>query len=353
MRVPLLDLHDLGHRQTGNETWARGIARALFQLEGPQAYDIAVTAAVPAEDLRSLPARQVVRVGESSVVRLAWQLPRALRQGRNTAVLVQYTVPATRVPAAVMVHDLSFEDPRASEWLPHTTRLRYRTTIRASVKRAAHVLTASEFSRRDLMDQYRVPGEMVSVAPPDVDERFAALLDAEPERRVGRLTVLAVGNVLPRKNLVVLARAVRILQDRGIEVSLRIVGTVQPTGRRDAEKIRGLLADAVTFTGYLDQASLAREYKAAHVLAFPSLFEGFGIPVLEARRAGLPVVVSDRAALPEVAGDGSSVVPAEEPEAWAEALVAALHRPVPPSAQSPSGWASSAMVVARTLRRAV
>ena len=317
---PLLDLHDLGQRQTGNETWARGIGRALFELEGPGAYDIAVTPGVAPRDLAALPARRTVQVSGRSSKRLAWDLPGALRAGDNSVVLVQYTAPVTTVPVVVVVHDLSFEDELAPQWLPLATRLRYRATIRASVRRAAHVLTVSEFTKRDLVQRYGVPEDQVSVAPNAVDPDFAALLDAEPERRDGPPTVLCVGNVLPRKNLLVVAHAVRTLRDRGSDVRLRVVGSVAPTGRRDAATMAGLLGDAVTFTGYVDRARLAREYLSAHVLAFPSLFEGFGIPAVEALAAGLPVVVSDRGALPEVVGRAGVVVPRGDPAAWADAL---------------------------------
>jgi alpha-1,3-rhamnosyl/mannosyltransferase len=134
-----------------------------------------------------------------------------------------------------------------------------------------------------------------------------------------------VGNVLPRKNLPVVARALRILRDRGEDVALRIVGTVHSTSQPEVARAHRLLGDGImTLTGYATPTELARELRSAHVLAFPSLFEGFGIPVLEAMAAGLPVVVSDRTSLPEVAGTAGLVVPAEDPDAWADALSSAM-----------------------------
>jgi glycosyltransferase involved in cell wall biosynthesis len=322
-RVAMLDLHHLGHRQTGNESWARSLAAALFELDGPGSYDIAVTSAAGPEDLGRLPARRTVTVG-SSARRLAWDLPRAMRKLDSSAVLVQYTAPLSRVPAVVAVHDLSFEDPRAAEWLSIKTRLRYRATIRTSVRRAAHVLAISEFTRQDLIRVYGVAPERVTVVHAAVDPALAALIASTPEQRCERATVLTVGNVLPRKNLVVLAKAVRVLRDRGTDVVLRVVGSVPPAGEAQARDMRRELGDALQTTGYVTPAQLAAHYRSAHVLAFPSMYEGFGIPVLEAMAADLPVVVSDQTSLPEVAGDAALVVSADNPSAWAEALASAM-----------------------------
>jgi glycosyltransferase involved in cell wall biosynthesis len=355
---PLLDLHDIGLRQTGNESWARSLGAALLVHGGPGSYDVAVTASAGAEDLARLAgARERVRLSRSSTRRLAIDLPMAMRRLRSSAVLVQYTAPVARVPAVVAVHDLSFEDPRAREWLPRATRMRYRATVRASVRRASHIVVDSEYTREDLVHRYGTDPDRVTVVPLAVEPRFADLLRATPERRCDRPTVLVVGNVLPRKNLSVVARAVRILRDRGEDVVLRIVGTVHPTGRPDVERARQLLGgDAVTVTGYATPAALAGELRSAHVLAFPSLFEGFGIPVLEAMAAGLPVVASDRTSLPEVTGSAGLLVPAEDPSAWADALsqamrpdVAARMRAAGLAREQEFTWARSAAAVSQAL----
>ena len=125
------------------------------------AFDIAVTSAAAPEDLALLPARERVLVSGSSTRRRALDLPRAMRRLRTSAVLVQYTVPVSKVPAVVMVHDLSFEHAASAAWLPTATRLRSRTTIRASVRRAAHILVLSASTREDLVGFYGVdPGRV-------------------------------------------------------------------------------------------------------------------------------------------------------------------------------------------------
>lgn len=357
---PLLDLHDLGMRQTGNESWARSLSSALLALDGPGSYDIAVTSAADPDDLRRLAAaREQVCISRSSVRRLGADLPRVMRRLRSSAVLVQYTAPLSAVPSVVAVHDLSFEDERAAQWLPLATRLRYRATVRSSVRRAAHVVVDSEFTRQDLLNRYRrASPDRVTVVPLAVDPAFAELLRTTPaDRGGGPPVVLVVGNVLPRKNIAVVARAVRLMRDRGSDAVLRVVGTVHRGGVADAALATQLLGDAVTVTGYVPTADLAAELRRAHVLAFPSLFEGFGIPALEAMAAGVPVVASDRTSLPEVVGDAGLVVAAEDPEGWADALQRALEpaesaRLVAAGARREAQltWAASAATVSRLLR---
>ncbi len=356
---PLLDLHDLGLRQTGNESWARSLGHALLDLGGPDAYDVAVTRSAPAADLARVGQGRSVVVSRSSLRRLAVDLPRALRRLDSSAVLVQYTAPLSRVPAVVAVHDLSFEDPRAGEWLAVAERLRYRATIRASVRRAARLLALSESTRDDLVRHYGLDPARVAVAPAAVDPAFARQLSAPREAAGGPATVLTVGNVLPRKNLVVVARAVRLLRDRGADLRLLVVGRVPPSGRAAASAMSALLGSHVEIAGYLAADELARAYRSSAVLAFPSLYEGFGIPVVEAMTAGTPVVVSDRTSLPEVVGDAGIVVPAEDAQAWADALTAALD-PDRAAQLAAAGraraagytWAQSASVVAATLEAA-
>jgi glycosyltransferase involved in cell wall biosynthesis len=136
--------------------------------------------------------------------------------------------------------------------------------------------------------------------------------------------VLVVGNLVPRKNVPVVARAVRLLRDRGEDVRLRVVGRVPPAGRADADEIARLLGEYVELSGFVDDAGLAAAYVSADVLAFPSWYEGFGIPLVEAMTAGTPVVASDRTSFPEVVGDAGIVVPPADPGAWAEALASAM-----------------------------
>lgn len=328
----LFDAHHLGLRQTGNETWARNIVGRLEQhLPG-----CSVTYAVTGEGretLRTLTDAPFHVVSGSSARRLLFDLPSLVRQLRPDVVFTQYTTPAVRTRSVVLVHDVSFEEPSAGAWLSARTRTRYRASFRWSARLASRLLTVSEFTRQAMVRTRLVDADRVTIAPNAVDPVLAALIDAGTAVRTGT-TVLVVGNVLPRKNLATVTAAVARLRSAGLPVRLRVVGQVPDAGAGEASQAVDLLGDAVSFTGYIEPSQLADEYLTADVLAFPSLYEGFGIPALEAMHAGLPVVVSDRAALPEVVGAAGLVVPAADVPGWERALASLLRPSRPGLAES-------------------
>jgi glycosyltransferase involved in cell wall biosynthesis len=275
------------------------------------------------EELRRLTGgAQPFVVSRRAARRLLVDLPRIGRATAAAAVLATYTAPATRRPCVLAVHDVASWHPGAGEWLPLATRVRIRATVGASCRLATTVLALTEAARRDIIEHLGLVPEKVVVASAAVDAELADLLASTPRRpRAGELTLLAVGAVLPRKNLLVLGEAVRSLRDAGMPARLRVVGPVPEAGVAIASSLRRILGDALELTGYVSRPQLAVEYRSADVLCFPSVLEGFGIPVLEAMAAGTPVVVSDATSLPEVTSGAALVCPANDPAAWRDALV--------------------------------
>ena len=322
----LIDAHHLGQGQTGNETWARNVVAELARRPGEA--HLAVTAAGRAALCETWSASRVHEVSRSSSRRLAYDLPMLTHRLRPDAMLVQYTLPllgARHVPGVVVVHDLSFERAEAAQWIPPRTLARYRATIRASVRRARMVLVPSEWTKQDLVRTYGYDPDRVLVATNAVDEDLAAELAKTPiDRREGCLSVLTVGTVLPRKNLLVVARAVKLLQERGLPACMRMVGPIPAAGHASAREIQGMLGDSLEILGPVSTTKLATAYRSAHVLAFPSRFEGFGIPLIEAMAAELPVVSSTATCLPEVGGNAVRYADPDDVEAWADALADVL-----------------------------
>lgn len=324
-----MDAHQLGLRQTGNETWCRSVARHLqHELGGHEVHFAVTEPAIPL--LRTLIDAPYHVVSAHPVRRLAMDLPAAIRRIRPHAVLSLYTAVPMSPPSVLAIHDLSPLDRRAAEWWPAPFRLRFRASVGLSVRAASIVIAPSEFTRRQIIETYRLDADRVRVAAIAIDSGLGELLDAPRPRKPGVPTVLSVGNVLPRKNLITVARAVRRVRDRGHAVRYRIAGQVTAAGAAVESELRRILPD-VEITGYVSEQQLAEYYLSSSLLAYPSLYEGYGLPVVEAMRARLPAICSARTSIPEIAADACVVLDPLDVDAWAawiERLVndAALRR---------------------------
>ena len=226
----------------------------------------------------------------STIARDALWYPLALGRARGLDVLHCPTFRGPlrpRVPLVVTVHDLAVL--RHPELFNGWTRRYSRTLVPRVVRRARHVITVSEFTKREVVELLGVPEERVRVIGNAVEAVFAA---DGPE--VDGDYVLAVGTIEPRKNL---GRLVEAARRAGAE--LRVVGA---RGWGDVP------LDGVRWLGEVSDDELARLYRGAAVVAYPSLYEGFGIPVLEAMACGAPVVTSRGGATAEIAGGAAVLV---------------------------------------------
>jgi len=308
-----IDAHMVGQAaagDAGNGRYARSLVAAMAATAEPG--DVVVSLVATPEATRTLERYGPTRgVPTGDVARLARAAPRALADLAAEAAVFTYVSPGwAPCPVLLAVHDATFmTNP---EWLGPRARAVLRGLVPRSARRAGRVLALSETAARDVAAALRIDIGKVRVVSPYPAPAFTPG-EGAAERVRARFGleryVLAVGDLGPRKNLTALGAAVGGLGDR--DLVLALVGKPGRGGERIATESGG------RWLGHVSDPDLADLYRAAAVTAYPSLYEGFGLPVVEAMACGCPVVASDRGAIPEVAGDAAILV---EPSARGIAL---------------------------------
>ncbi len=316
--------------------YTRGLIRALAELDQQTPY--VLFSAGRDADPRPWPsnfARRTVPLTDRHLA-ILWQrlrLPLAVEWLTGSLDLFHspdFVLPPLRRARAVLtVHDLSFL--RYPECFSPPLLRYLLDAVPRSVERADLVLADSEHTRDDLVELLGVAPERARVVYAGVEPEFVPRPDAEVaavRQRYGiqRPYILGLGTLQPRKNFQRLIEAYRLLrQERHIPHQLVIGGGRGWLYEPILEAIaRHGLQEDVRLIGFVEDADLPALYTGAEVFAFPSLYEGFGIPVLEAMACGTPVVAAETSSLPEVAGEAALLIPPTDTEALAEALWSAL-----------------------------
>jgi glycosyltransferase involved in cell wall biosynthesis len=319
----------------GNESYVTNLIEALAELDGVNRYTIYVTKPEAVERFGGRWPNFTLRMTlpHTPLVRIPLTLALELRRRPVDVLHVQYTAPPfAPCPVVATIHDLSFEH------LPLTfkrrSRVQLRVTVRRTARRAAQVITDSEFSRRDILKTYGIATERVSVIPLAASEKFAPVTDESELRRVRELYgidgdyLLSVGSIQPRKNLVRLIAAYAKLRRARHEAKLPHLVLVGKRAWLYAETLQALkqhgLDDLTIFAGYVPEADLPALYSGALCFVYPSYFEGFGLPPLEAMQCGTPVIAGNRTSLPEVVGDAGLLFDPFDEDALASAIASLI-----------------------------
>ena len=263
---------------------------------------------------------------------LGWTLVGLPRAARRAAVDVihapAYTAPFwSPVPVVLTIHDVSYQ--LHPQWYPYRRDWARRAFYRRSAHVASHILTVSRFSVAEISAAYRISAERITVTPLGVGDGFALAgsdRSAEPPTGVSSPYLLHVGDLHERRNLRMLVDAVLAARRRigGVSPRLSLVLAGKDLGAGDAASgiaAQAGEADAVIRLGPVSEKRLLALYRGAIALAYPSLYEGFGLPLVEAMACGTPVIASDTASMPEVLGGAGLLVDPRDGQAWTSAII--------------------------------
>ena len=249
--------------------------------------------------------------------------PRLKRDTMNVLHAQYLLPPRAPIPTIVTIHDISFR--LFPQWFPLRARRIMNVLIPLSARVATKILTISEHSKRDIARHFRIDPNKIIVTPLAAAARFQPLEKDGARRKVREQFGLSapyfigIGLRGARKNTEVVLRAIKVLCERGQwpnDVILALAGTPEQFPFVAASGV----AERVHFLGYVDDEALPALYAGALASVYPSFYEGFGLPPLEAMSCACPTLSSNRASLPEVVGEGGQLLAPDDVEAWVAAM---------------------------------
>jgi glycosyltransferase involved in cell wall biosynthesis len=307
-----LDISIISFNQAGTGIYTRQLKEAILGLDGKIELEL-----FSVNQQRDMSSRKTVRSRLDTLYRdLIWmhvQLPLLAKRSRVDLLHVPTGIIPIRTscPVVLTIHDIT--PFRMPDFFPSWQRLYFRTLGIRSADKANRILTISENSKKDIVTQFSIPSEKITVTPLAAASEFRPLpTDKTDEIRqrygLGRF-ILTVGTIEPRKNLIRLLEAFALLKKGGNSIKLIHAGPFGWLNEEVKHTITTLgLQDSVRFLGRVPLDDLVGLYNMADLFVFPSLYEGFGLPVLEAMSCGCPTITSNISSLPEVAGDAAILV---------------------------------------------
>ena len=314
MRIGI-DAHMVGTKETGNETYIRNLIDNLAKIDKENEYVIFVSDGSISEHWRLGNTNFVFdTVSPSNLFRISLQFWMKVKKHHLDVMHFTYHLPLfCPCKTVVTVHDICFKK------FPHcfSKRDRFVLTVlgKSSARKADAVITVSNSSKGDIEEFYGLDSRKIYVTYEAANEDFfnagkSKLASVCAKYAIDTDFILAVGNIQPRKNLASLVKAFGMLVDK-TPFSHKLVLVGKALFREldvFQEIVKWGLVDRVVFTGYVEDRDLPSLYAAAHLFVYPSVYEGFGLPLLEAMACGTPVIASKTSSIPEVVGDAALMI---------------------------------------------
>lgn len=336
MRIGI-DARTLSGRFTGDRTYWRGLIEGLAEVDKENEYLLYLKAGVEGEPLTIGPnfTFRTVPKPANDALWMQTAFPAALRRDRIDVAHTQYNTPlfGTPCPIVTTIHDVTFA-LFPEHFLPKD-RFILNRFVPGSMRRAARVIAVSESTRRDILRTYKKqidPDKVVTTllaadrrfVPPSTQESARESANNKYDLR-GLPYILSVGVMQPRKNLPLLLDAFALMK-LGPLAPPHLLVVAGKRGWKNEEldaqlaKLPAEVSSQIVFTGYVPDEDLPTLYGGADAFCYPSVYEGFGLPPLEAMACGCPVLCSRVSSLPEVVGDAGILLPSNDSDAWATAL---------------------------------
>lgn len=310
-----IDAHSLGSKSSGNETYYRELVKHLSRVDRGVRFVVYYTHAAATDRIPTTANIRAKRVWpRSSYFRISCAFPIELRREKLDIFHAQFIVPPFLTCKTVAtIPDIAYE--HFPQFFSPLETLRSKILIRRSAQKADHVITVSQYSKIDLVNTYGVDPEKITVTYEGPAEAFMAI-DQEKSKEfverkysINRPFILYVGRLQARKNLLRLLRAYARLRRDGMQHQLVVVGKRDWEFERIIAEVAAQdVRSSVVFTDYVPGADLPVFYNAADVFVYPSIFEGFGLPVMEAMACGTPVITSLGSSLEEIAGGAAVLI---------------------------------------------